>query len=155
MREGRVIAICIGPVAQKPMREVEGVLAIEGAGLEGDRYCGGEGSYNRKKGAGYRQVTLMNARFFQGSGFEFRDARRNIFTDGVELMDLIGREFDIGEARFRGQRYCDPCLVPTSLSGSELDFREAFHDRGGLIAEVIRGGMIRRGDRVIGPPKNY
>ena len=30
-------------------------------------------------------------------------------TQGVELMWLIGREFYIGKARFRGQYYCDPC----------------------------------------------
>ena len=40
----------------------------------------------------------MNAIFFDGSGFEFKDSRRNIFVQGVELMWLIGRDFKVGDA---------------------------------------------------------
>ncbi len=154
-RQGRVVAICIGPAARAAMQEVEEVMAIAGAGLQGDRYSTGDGSYNRKKGVGHRQVTLMNARFFPDSGFMFREARRNLFTEGVELMDLVGKEFDIGEARFCGERYCDPCLVPTNLAGKDVNFREAFHDRGGLIAVILSGGLIRLGSHIVGPPKDY
>ncbi|MBI2640204.1 MAG: hypothetical protein HYW90_04955 [Candidatus Sungbacteria bacterium] len=133
------------------MEEVE---AIAGQGLKGDRYATGEGSFNKGK-QGNRQVTLMNAIFFDGSGFEFRDSRRNIFVQGVELMWLIGREFQIGTARFRGLKYCDPCTRPSKLSGKQKSFKETFFDRGGLIAEVIEGGIIKTGDPVIPPPNSY
>ncbi len=154
MTSGKVLAICIGPKAGDPMQSVDYVEAIEGAGLHGDRYCRGEGSFS--KGAkGTRQVTIMNACFFPGSGFEYIDSRRNLFTEGVELMWLIGRDFQIGEARMRGVRYCDPCMRPSKLSGKKASFKDAFHDRGGLIVEVIKGGLIRVGDAVIPPPKGY
>ncbi len=151
---GTVVAICICPVREGQMRQVSEVEAIAGQGLKGDRYATGEGSFNRGK-QGNRQVTLINGLFFEGSGFEYVDSRRNIVTMDVELMWLIGREFDIGTARFRGVKYCDPCLKPSTLSGKKQSFKEAFFDRGGLVAEVIRSGLIKPGDSVIPPPKGY
>lgn len=151
---GIVRAICIGPVAGEPMQEVLEVEAIVGQGLKGDRYSTGEGSFNKGK-QGKRQVTLMNSIFFAGSGFEFKDSRRNLFVEGVELMWLIGREFQIGTARFRGVKYCDPCTRPSKLAGKATSFKEAFFDRGGLLAEVLEDGVIKIGDPLIPPPKEY
>lgn len=151
---GVVRAICISDVAGEPMREIPEVVALAGWGLEGDRYATGTGSFN-KDSRGSRQVTLMNAIFFEGSGFEFKDSRRNLFVEGVELMWLIGREFQIGEARLLGVKYCDPCQRPSKLSGNAASFKEAFYDRGGLIAGVVESGVIKLGDEVVPPPKGY
>ena len=82
MLNGNVVAIFIAPVAGGKMEEVEIVEAIAGAGLAGDRYSTGEGSFNRKR-PGSRQVTLINSIFFQNSGFEYAESRRNIVTQGV------------------------------------------------------------------------
>ncbi len=73
------------------------MVADAGLGLRGDRYSTGNGSFNKDK-PGSRQVTIMNSIFFEGSGFEFKDSRRNLFVEGVELMWLIGRDFQIGTA---------------------------------------------------------
>jgi hypothetical protein len=151
---GIVKAICISPVAGDPMQEITEVEAIAGQGLKGDRYTTGKGSFNKGK-QGVRQVTLMNSIFFQGSGFEFKDSRRNLFIEGVELMWLIGREFQIGTSRFRGVKYCDPCIRPSKLSGNDKSFKETFFDRGGLIAEIIEGGVIKVGDFLVAPSKDY
>ena len=59
-----------------------------------------------------------------------------------------GREFQIGKAQFRGQNYCDPCLRPSRLSGKTQKFLESFSDRGGLIAEILQGGTIKKGDLI-------
>ena len=153
MSRGKIIAICICPNAGDPMTLIDEVQVIRGRGLEGDRYAGGKGSFGQVLGK--RQVTLINASFFPGSGYEFVDSRRNIVTEGVELMWLIGRKFQIGEAYMRGIKYCDPCERPRKLSNNENSFAEAFYDRGGLIAKVIKGGIIRVGDSIIPPPKGY
>jgi hypothetical protein len=150
---GKIIAICICPVAGDEMQLVNETEAIAGAGLKGDRYCIGKGSFNRDK-IGNRQVTLINGIFFQGTGFEFVDSRRNIVTADVELMFLIGKEFKIGNARMRGIKYCDPCNRPSKISGKP-GFRDAFQDRGGLVAEIIESGIIKVGDLIIPPPKGY
>lgn len=152
--KGIVKAICITAVAGGLMEEVSEVEAVTGQGLKGDRYATGEGSFNVGS-QGSRQVTFMNAIFFEGSGFDFRHSRRNLFVEGVELMWLIGREFQVGTARFRGIKYCDPCQRPSKLSGKSKSFKEVFFDRGGLIAEVIETGVIRLGDEVTPPPKGY
>ena len=141
MKHGSVSALFIAPTAGAPMQEVEMILALEGQGLNGDRYASGSGSWN--KGAqGTRQVTLINGMLFPKAGFTWADTRRNIVTNDVELMYLIGKEFQIGTARMRGIKYCDPCARPSKLAGIE-GFREAFMDRGGLVAEVVTTGIIR------------
>ena len=151
---GKVMAICIAPSAGSPMKAVEEVQAIAGIGLSGDRYASGQGSFNKGR-VGSRQVTLINGIFFVGTAFDYLHSRRNIVTVGVELMWLVGREFRIGEARFRGIKYCDPCDRPSNLWGVEESFKQSFYDRGGLIAEVIETGDIKVGDLVTPPAKGY
>lgn len=154
MTNGTVVAICISPAAGGAMQQVESVEALAGAGLKGDRYCTGEGSFNKGQ-VGRRQVTLINARFFPNSGFDYLETRRNIVTDGVELMWLIGRDFYIGAAKLRGVKYCDPCKRPNKLSGNLKVFQEVFFDCGGLVAEVVEGGLIQVNDQVVPPAKGY
>ncbi len=154
MADGTVIAICVSPIAGGMMQRLHEVEVIAGQGLKGDRYCMGEGSFN-KGDAGKRQVTIMNSLFFEGSGFTYEESRRNLFIAGTEIMWLIGREFQIGEAVFKGVKYCDPCRRPSKLSGNPLSFQDVFCDRGGIIAEVLKGGIIRDGSPLIPPPKGY
>lgn len=154
MTEGKVTALFICPVAGEPMQRVNEVEAIAGAGLKGDRYAIAQGSYSKGE-KGRRQVTLINGIFFPGSGFDYIDSRRNIVTEGVELMWLIGKEFQIGTARMRGVKYCDPCARPSKLAGRQRSFKTEFFDRGGLIAEIIEDGVIKEGDLVIPSPKGY
>ena len=139
---GSVVVICICPLAGAPMKMVYNVEAIAGEGLKGDRYWAGEGSYNQGK-VGNRQVTLMNTRFFKNGPFVYTDARRNIFTRDVELMDLIGKDFQIGPVHMRGIKYCYPCERPGDLCGKPK-FQDLFHDCAGLIAEITQGGILTR-----------
>jgi MOSC domain-containing protein YiiM len=153
MPTGTIVSICISPVPSDPMQRVPEVLAIAGAGLAGDRYAAGAGSFNKKRGLGARQVTLIHDLFVRGAGFNNIDTRRNIIVDGrIELMELIGKEFGIGEAVFRGVQYCDPCERLSKLCG-KAGFREALQDRGGLVAAIITSGIIKIGSQVIPPLK--
>lgn len=70
-------------------------------------------------------------------------------------MWLIDREFQIGTARLRGLKYCDPCMRPSKLAENTLVFNNVFEDAGGLVAEVLESGLIRMNDAVIPPPKGY
>ncbi len=151
---GKVIGIYIAFEAGEPMHEVPKVMALKGIGLKDDRYSKGAGSFNKGL-LGKRQVTLINLRFFKGAHFLFKDSRRNIITEGVELMWLIGKEFKIGEAIFKGVKYCDPCDRPNTLIKNPNSFKKDFEDGGGIIAEVVEGGMIYFGSKIIPPPKEY
>ena len=150
---GKVVAICVAPNAGSVMETRKKVRAIVGKGLEGDRYFRGTGSFN--KGQGRHQVTLINSRFFSGSGFSHLESRRNIVTSDVELYWLIGREFQIGNATFRGVKYCEPCERPSKLAGKKESFKKIFEDCGGITAEVIKGGEVWIGCEIIPPPKEY
>ncbi len=154
MRNGKVSYIFITDEPRTPMIPVREVLAIATQGLQGDRYASGNGSHNKGE-PGQRQVTLINERFIRNSGFNPIETRRNLVVENVELMWLIGREFQIGEAKFHGMEYCDPCRIPRSKQNRALDFSVIFEDCGGLIANVIQTGQICVGDAVIPPPKNY
>lgn len=152
MKEGTVVGICINAERGEPMQCVDQVRAIRGAGLEGDRYCTGTGSWNMKKGKGNRQVTLINMKFVESSSFTLTQTRRNIGVTGIELMLLIGKRFTIDGVTLLGVKYCDPCQRPSNLCGIP-GFPDQFHDVGGLIASVIKGGIIRVGSVVTPPPR--
>lgn len=154
---GKVVAICISPTAGSAMQSINEAEAVTGCGIKGDRYCDGIGSFNIKRGGkGVRQVSLMNARFFTNTPFEFVDSRRNIITENVELLWLIheNKEFRIGDAIFRTVKYLDPCQRPSKLSGKP-GFKETFFECGAIIAEVINGGRFRVGDPVFHTSKGY
>jgi MOSC domain-containing protein YiiM len=148
MGHGIVTAIYIAQEAGGEMLAVNQVTAIAGKGLSGDRYSLGHGSWNRGN-PGKRQVTLFNQRFLYRSGFTGVETRRNLITHGIELMDLIGREFRVGEAVLRGVKYCEPCGRPSKLAMKRRRFQHVFHDCGGLIAEVLESGLIQYGCGVV------
>lgn len=163
---GSVVALYISPDPGQPMQSLQEVEVLVGKGLKGDRYATGRGSFTTKVKGWWqrlmrqlrgtnRQVTLIASEAFVGTDFEYHESRRNIIVKDVELMWLIGREFRIGTATFHGVKYCDPCNRPNKLCGKQQSFKQAFFDRGGLIAKVIEGGTIKAGDVVIPPPKGY
>jgi hypothetical protein len=148
----KVLNIYICPAKGDPMVRMSAVLAIKGQGLEGDRYAYGKGSWNQNK-PGHRQVTLINIHSINDSVFNPQETRRNIVTKGIELMILIGKEFLVGSILFKGVKYCTPCDRPSNLSGLE-GFKDAYTERGGLIAEVLADGVIYEGDEIaISEPK--
>ncbi len=170
----RVVAICIASTAGAPMQAVQKVEAIASAGLRGDRYTTSDGSFNKKSGSWWysvpilgwvltwflqrteRQVTLIHATAFEGTGFGFLDSRRNLIVDGeIELMWLIGKKFWVGGVLLEGVKYCDPCNRPNKLLDKEESFKKAFFNQGGLIAKVVKGGIIELDDEVIPPLKGY
>ena len=67
-------------------------------------------------------------------------------TRGVDLNALAGRRFAIGEVEIAGRRWCEPCAVLQRLTAPGV-LRGLVH-RGGLRADIVRGGTIARGDAV-------
>jgi MOSC domain-containing protein YiiM len=98
-------------------------------------------------------VTLIEIEAIEGLRREYEiaidaaQARRNIVTRGIALNHFIDREFAVGEAVFRGTRLCEPCAHLEKLTVKGV--RRGLIHRGGLRADVVRGGIIRVGD-VIG-----
>jgi MOSC domain-containing protein YiiM len=148
---GNVVSIHIAPAAGAPMSAVAEIRVIAGKGLEGDRYFRKTGSYSKTPGSG-REVTLIEIEAIDALQREYRididpgQARRNIVTRGVALNHLIDREFSVGDVVVRGTRLCDPCshLEKLTVKGT---LRGLIH-RGGLRADIVRGGTIRIEDPI-------
>lgn len=151
MAKGSVVSIHIASSATAPLRSLEEARAVPGKGLEGDRYFHATGTYSGQPGSG-REVTFIEIEAIEALEREANiilapgAARRNVVTRGIALNHLIGREFLVGEARFRGLRLCEPCTHLEGLSRAGL--KAALHHRGGLRADTITGGTIHVGDTI-------
>jgi MOSC domain-containing protein YiiM len=109
-------------------------------GLAGDRY----------HDAG--DVTLIEAEALEGlrgdTGIELthEESRRQVLTRGIRLNDLVGKRFRVGSVELVGAELCEPCAHLQRLTYDGV-LRGLVH-RGGLRAEIVRGGRIAVGDPV-------
>jgi len=148
MFQGELVAVFIGPRTAEALQAVEQVEAIAGRGLDGDRYCRGEGTF-AKKDSPDREVTLIESEALEALTRDCEiplrpeQARRNLLTRGVPLNHLVGKEFSIDEVVLRGLRLCEPCghLEKLTVKGIE----KGLLHRGGLRAQILRGGTLRPG----------
>ncbi len=69
--------------------------------------------------------------------------RRNVFTQGVSLSDLIGVEFSVQGVRFAGTEECRPCYWMDHAVGPGAEAR--LRGCGGLRARIISDGTLRLG----------
>jgi MOSC domain-containing protein YiiM len=153
MSVGTVESIYIASVAEGTPESVGEVVAIPGAGLEGDRYALKVGTFYKPE-PDY-ELTLIEAEAIVALRRDYQieldsgDARRNIVTRDVPLNHLVGKEFCIGPVRIRGIRLCEPCDHLQKLTGKPL-IKSLLH-RGGLRAQILTRGKIRVGDKVTTP----
>jgi MOSC domain-containing protein YiiM len=151
---GRLVAIYVAPGAGAPMEARDRVRAVAGAGLDGDRYANGTGTYSGT-GRGARDVTLIEreavdaVRSTHDGGVDVREdeTRRNLVTEGVALNHLVGRTFRLGAVRMRGVRLAEPCAYLEQLTRL-AGVRAALVHRGGLRAEILDDGELRVGDLI-------
>ena len=148
--DGIVEAVFITGAGGEPMHSVDEVTAIAGRGLDGDRYAARRGYWTDVDEC---QVTLIQAEHLDaitaGSGVAVGkgEHRRNIVTRGVDLRDLAGWRFRIGEAVFRYDRPRPPCRYIEGLTEPGMT-RALAARRGGICARVVEAGLIRVGDTI-------
>jgi len=149
---GSVTGIFITAEAGAPMRSVVEASAVEGRGLDGDRYRDGVGFYSATPTTpGARELTLIEEERLDevardGFSLGLGEHRRNVTTRGAGLDGLLGRRFRIGGVLCEGVRACPPCNHLDAVTGRAL--LAPLIDRGGLRARIIAGGMIRVGDEI-------
>jgi MOSC domain-containing protein YiiM len=146
VRPGRLVWIGLRTARRGAVREVEGATLSPEAGLVGDRYGGRAG--------GKRQVTLIAREDLAAlASFLGRDEvspvllRRNLLTEGVNLLALKERFIGVGEAVLEITGECHPCSRMEEELGT--GGYNALRGRGGLTARVVRGGAIRLGDTIV------
>jgi MOSC domain-containing protein YiiM len=136
---GLVEAIHIAARESELPRPVDAV-EVSADGVVGDRYHES------------RDLTLVEAEalegLFEDTGIEVSPAevRRQVLTRGIRLNDLVGRRFTVGGVECVGQELCEPCNHLQAMTKPGV-LRGLVH-RGGLRADIVRGGRIAVGDEV-------
>lgn len=134
----------------RPMQEVAAVEAIAGQGLAGDRYLLRTGYYTDYDEC---QVTLIQGealdeiRSSTTVQVDHGEHRRNIVTRGIDLHELVGKRFTVGEAVLEYDRPRPPCRYIQSVSEHGMT-KALGRDRGGICARVVSSGAIHVGDRI-------
>ena len=147
----KIIAIHVCPEESGPMQSVPEIQAIAGKGLKGDRYFDIVARDGKTEKTG-RHATLIESEALEALERDYEmklppdQSRRNILTRGVALNHLVGREFKIGDAVFRGIRLCEPCNYLAKISFPEA-LKGLVH-RGGLRAQILNEGVLRVGDTI-------
>jgi MOSC domain-containing protein YiiM len=151
--EGSVVAVFVTTEGGGEPVEAPEVNAVAGRGLEGDRYFAGVGTFMKGDAPEPRQeVTLIESEAIDAARRDYDlvlglgESRRNVVTRGVPLNHLVDEEFTVGDARLRGLKLCEPCAYLESKT--QVGIRRALAHRGGLRAQIMRSGTIRKGDPV-------
>ncbi len=131
------------PAGGNPAIAVTEIECVTGRGVRGDRFFDYRPDY---KG----QITFFAMEVFERICTELNlrevpasAVRRNVFTRGVDLNALVGREFEVQGVRFRGAEECRPCywMEQAVAPGTELRLRGC----GGLRAKILADGWLRVG----------
>ena len=124
-----------------PIIEVAVLECVASRGVRGDRYFDFKDDY---KG----QITFFSLDVFDELcvALDLHDcspatARRNVITRGVDLNELIDKEFEIQGIRFYGTQECAPCywMDRAFAPGAEVFLR----GNGGLRARILSDGKLR------------
>src|SRR5947209_14266769 len=147
---GRVASLHLHPTeSHAPLRMVNEIEVIEAKGIFGNPRYFGQISRNTGEPS-KRQVTLMEreqiAEHAVALGLETiapGAVRSNIETEGIDLISLIGREIEVGEAVLKLYAPRDPCSQMDDICQG---LRELMLDnRQGVLAQVIRSGRVQVG----------
>ncbi len=131
---------------QHPFITVTEIDCVAGRGIRGDRFFDFKNDY---KG----QITFFSIDTFEAlqrelnlPGAEPGATRRNAFVRGADLNALIGREFQIGDVRFRGIEESKPCpWMDRALGAGAAAW---LHGRGGLRCRILTSGIVRVGAEI-------
>lgn len=130
-----------GPPGDHPILEADRIECVPGRGIRGDRFFDYKEDY---KG----QITFFAMEVFDLLRRELNlpearpaATRRNVFTGGLDLLALVGVEFEIQGVRFLGTEECRPCYWMNSALG--LGAEDWLRGRGGLRARILSDGWLR------------
>lgn len=125
-----------------PTIEVTEAECVAGQGIRGDRFFGYRENFQG-------QVTFFDVNVFALLQSELnlpaarpQGTRRNIFVSGVNLNELIGREFELQGVKFAGTEEASPCEWMDLVLGDGA--RAWMEGRGGLRARILFNGILRR-----------
>ena len=141
-----VSKICITNKSAEEMQEVNTVEVIASKGIVKDRY------FNENNNQDI-QITLIeseNIDYYNKiseTNIPYISFRRNIITKGIQLNDLVGKEFLIGNVKIKGHRLCAPCRYLQEML-KQKNLVKKLLNRGGLRCEILTDGIISVNDPI-------
>jgi MOSC domain-containing protein YiiM len=127
---------------------VERVRAYAGRGLEGNRYYWDNGDAPSGRAVTLIAAEAMDAVSREGDiSIEPAATRRNVLTRGIDVNELVGKRFRIGDVECEGVELCEPCTHLESMT--QPGVIKAFVHRGGLNADILSDGEISVGDAIV------
>ena len=130
----------------KKIKEVNSIEVVANKGVINDRHF-------KEFNDPFCQVSLIeseNIDYYNlkyGLNIEYLDFRRNIVTKGIQLNDLIGKQFLVGNARVEGIDLCRPCRHLSEILNQDNIIKE-FLRRGGLRCQILSSSTINIGDKI-------
>ena len=142
----KVLKLGITDNNNKKIIEVKSIDVLANKGIVGDRHFN---EYNDP----YCQLSLIeseNIDYYNikyGLNISYIDFRRNIITKEIDLNNLIGKKFFIGEAEVEGIDLCRPCRHLTEML-NEKNILKEFLRKGGLRCRILTTSQINIGDKI-------
>ena len=135
-----VSKICFTNKSAEEMQDVDTVEVIASKGIVTDRYF-------KENNDQALQITLIeseNIDYYNQiseTNIPYISFRRNIITKGIQLNDLVGKEFLIGNVKIKGHRLCAPCRYLQEML-KQKNLVKKLLNRGGLRCEILTDGII-------------
>jgi len=150
---GRVVSLHLHPREPgEPLTPAESIEVIADKGISGEpRYFGRMSRDSGKPSR--RQLSLIEreqiAEHAAALGLQTiapGAVRSNIETEGIDLVSLVGKELEIGEAVILLYSPRDPCGKMDAICQGLRELM--LNNRQGVMAQVVRSGRISVGDKI-------
>lgn len=139
----RLLGIAIRTRPRQPMVLLQGAMVTADRGIAGD--------FRGKPGK--RQVTVLTREGWESACASmnierpWQERRANLYIEGVDLFESVGRVLQIGSLRLLITGETDPCERMEALVPGFFDAL-ASGWRGGVCCRVLANGEIAVGDEV-------
>ena len=142
----KVFKLGITSKNNQEIKEVESIEVLTDKGVVGDRHFK---NFNDP----YCQLSLIESENIDhynikyGLNISYINFRRNIVTKGIQLNELVGKKFKIGNVKVEGIDLCRPCRHLTELLNQDNILKE-FLRKGGLRCQILTSSSINTGDKI-------
>ena len=125
---------------------VNNVEAIKGKGLVNERHF----KENNEKRCQITLIEIENINHYNkisGTMIPAINFLRNIITEGIQLNELVGKEFFIGAVKVKAHDLCRPCKYLQESLHQKNIIKELLLT-GGLRCEILSSGRIYINDQI-------
>jgi len=143
---GKVLEIGIYKNRGDEIVNVNNVEAIKGKGLVNERHF----KENNEKRCQVTLIEIENINHYNritGTMIPAINFLRNIITEGIQLNELVGKEFFIGAVKLKAHDLCKPCKYLQESLHQKNTIKELLL-KGGLRCEILSSGRIYINDQI-------